>query len=88
MTRQDDSRPRAEGEELAREVTRIITEVTDQSVPAHDTDLNTLGFDSIAMLDVLASLEARFSVSLNENMIREFRTVDRITRILKEVMRG
>ena len=87
MTKQDDNRSHGGSGRLAHEVEKVITEVTGKPIPAHDTDLTTLGFDSIAMLDVLASLEERFSISLNENIIREFRTVNRITRILKEVVR-
>ena len=88
MTKTEESRPHATSGQLAEEVAEVITEITGKEIPAHHTDLSTLGFDSIAMLDVLATLESRYEISLNENIIREFRTVNRITRILKEMVRG
>jgi acyl carrier protein len=88
MTPGEDKRHQTADNDLAQEVAAVITEVTGKTIPAHDTDLSGLGFDSIAMLDVLATLEERFHISLNENIIAEFSTINRITRILKEMLRS
>ena len=84
MTDTGDSRSQSKLEAMAIEVEKIITEITGQRVSSHETPLDTMGFDSITMLDVLATMEQRFGIALNESIIQEFRTINRIARIVKD----
>jgi acyl carrier protein len=49
-------------------------------------DLAAAGVDSMQMLEILAALEDEFGIGVSENMIREFRTIDRIVRIIKDMV--
>jgi acyl carrier protein len=66
-------------------VARVITEVTGLTVESH-ADLAAAGVDSMQMLEILAALEDEFGIGVSENMIREFRTIDRIVRIIKDMV--
>ena len=69
---------------IADEIQKVIEETTGHKIPSHETPLASVGFDSITMLDLLSNLENRFGVGLNENIIHEFRTIQRIARIISE----
>jgi acyl carrier protein len=72
-------------EELARireRVAEVLARVKD-GAPGPDDDLAALGMDSMARLDLLALLEREFGIELTEDLIPEFRTVNRIARIIR-----
>jgi acyl carrier protein len=73
-------------EELARireRVADVLARISGHGAPGPDDDLAELGMDSMARLDLLALLEQEFSVELTEDLIPEFRTVNRIARIIR-----
>ena len=74
-----------EHDNLVSKVTRIVAGVTG-SAPDPQDDLSTLGVDSMQMLEVLTALEDEFGIGMGENMIREFRSIDRIVRIIKDLV--
>jgi acyl carrier protein len=73
-------------EELARireRVADVLAKVSGREAPGPDDDLAALGMDSMARLDLLAMIEREFQVELTEDLIAEFRTVNRIARIVR-----
>lgn len=66
-------------------VARVVAAVTGVSAEPH-TDLASLGVDSMQMLEILASLEDEFGIGVSENMVREFRSIDRIVRIVNDML--
>jgi len=73
-------------EELARireRVADVLAKVSGRGAPGPDDDLAALGIDSMARLDLLAMIEREFEVELTEDLIAEFRTVNRIARIVR-----
>jgi len=73
-------------EELARIRERVaftLSKVASGAAPGPDDDLAALGMDSMARLELLALLEQEFAVELTEDLIPEFRTVNRIARIIR-----
>jgi acyl carrier protein len=73
-------------EELARireRVAGLLAEVSGRGAPGPDDDLAALGMDSMTRLDLLAMIEQEFQVELTEDLIMEFRTVNRIARIVR-----
>ena len=71
-------------EDIAKDVARIATEVSGKDIPSYRDDLSVLGIDSLTMLDLLAALEEHFGILLSENIIKEFRSVERISRIVRD----
>ncbi len=51
-----------------------------------ETDLFELGLDSMARLELLAIIEERFTVELTEDMTQEFRTITRISRVIRNAL--
>ena len=73
-------------EELARireRVADVLATGSGRGAPGPDDDLAALGIDSMARLDLLAMIEREFEVELTEDLIAEFRTVNRIARIVR-----
>ncbi|MCK9461809.1 MAG: phosphopantetheine-binding protein [Proteobacteria bacterium] len=73
-------------EELARireRVAFVLSKVSSGAALGPDDDLAALGMDSMARLELLAQLEQEFAVELTEDLIPEFRTVNRIARIIR-----
>ena len=75
----------AEYEGLVAKVGRIVAGVTGVTAEPQD-DLSGLGVDSLQMLEILTALEDEFGIGMGENMIREFRNIDRIVRIIKDMV--
>ena len=73
----------AEQEQLVSKVSRIVAAVTGVAAEPQD-DLLSLGVDSMQMLEILTALEDEFGIGMGENMVREFRTIERIVRIIKD----
>ncbi len=69
------------------EVSELVSEVTNQLIPSPETHLTDLGIDSITMLEILTALEDRFDITLNENLVRELRTLHDICHIVTEHIR-
>lgn len=84
MTDAKDKRPRFTHEDICREVEQILQEIAGKPVPSRTSPLADLALDSLVMLDVLTTLEERFDVVLNENVIRELGTINRIARVVKD----
>jgi len=73
-------------EELSRireRVAAILAGISGRAAPGPDDDLDEMGVDSMARLDLLAALENEFHVELMEDLVSEFRTVNRIARIVR-----
>lgn len=71
-------------EDVAKDVARIATAVSGKTIPSYRDDLSTLGIDSLTMLDLLTALEEHFNILLSENIIKEFRSIERIARIVRD----
>ena len=67
---------------------KIVAEISGKPAPDENTELLSLGIDSMAKLDILASLEDHFLVVLNESMVEEFHTVGHIAKIVGEAIRS
>ena len=73
---------------IAAQVGEIVAEIAEKPLPEKNTVLTSLGIDSMAKLDILAILEERFDVLLNESMVEEFHTVGHIAQIVAEAIRS
>jgi acyl carrier protein len=71
-------------EEIINDVTRITAEISGKQIPSAREDLFGFGVDSLTMLDLLAALEEHFGITLSENIAREFRSVEKISRIVRD----
>jgi len=78
---------RADGASGIRErVAGVLLRTTGRAAPGPDDDLEPLGMDSMARLELLAALEEEFGVELTEDLIQEFRTVNRIARVVRDAL--
>jgi acyl carrier protein len=73
---------------LVDQVGKIVSDVSGKQISDKSADLADLGLDSMAKLDVLASLEERFDIVLNERVVEEFHTIGHIAKIVGDVMRS
>ena len=73
---------------LADQVVEIVSEISGKQISEKSADLADLGLDSMAKLDVLASLEERFDIVLNESVVEEFHTIGHIAQIVSDVIRS
>ena len=73
---------------ILNEVSDLVSPILSQDIPSPETDLTNLGIDSIAMLEVLTALEEHFDITLNENLVREFRCLHDIGHIVMEQIRA
>jgi acyl carrier protein len=74
-------------EEASDLVVRTIAEVCGVHVADKEASLASLGVDSLSLLEVMSVLESKFEIVLNENVIKEFRNVTRITNIIRDAIR-
>jgi acyl carrier protein len=66
---------------------RVAETLADLGVPGEAADERAeLDLDSMARLDLLATLEASFCVELAEDAAQELRSVSRIAAVLREAM--
>ena len=85
MTPRDSVSPRSlSRSDLERRVADVVAEVGGCPVPGADVEIESLGFDSLALLDLLAALEVRFEIDLTEDVITEFRTVAEVARVVRD----
>ena len=85
MTARDSVSPRSlSRSDLERRVADVVAEVGGCPVPGADVEIESLGFDSLALLDLLAALEVRFEIDLTEDVITEFRTVAEVARVVRD----
>lgn len=85
MTPRDSVSPRAlSRSDLERRVADVVAEVGGCPIPGAAAPLEGLGFDSLALLDLLAALEERFDIDLTEDVIAEFRTVAEVARVVRD----
>jgi acyl carrier protein len=73
---------------LVDQVGEIVAKISGEQIPEKSADLASLGMDSMAKLDVLASLEERFDIVLNESVVEEFHSISHIAHIVKDVIRS
>ena len=71
-------------QDIVNDIARITAQITEKQIPSPREDLFALGIDSMVMLDLLAALEEHFGITLNESITREFRTIERIARIIRD----
>ena len=89
-----ENRPGAQGEadenlvRITIAVEEIISEIAGKPLSENNTELTSLGIDSMNKLDILASLEERFDILLNESMVEGFHTVGHIAQIVGEAIRA
>jgi acyl carrier protein len=66
----------------------IVSEISGKDVPEKSVDLASLGIDSITKLEILASLEERLDIVLNESVVEEFHSVGHIAHIIRDAIRA
>jgi len=85
MTARDSISPRAlSRSDLERRVADVVAEIGGCDPPAPDFQLAELGFDSLALLDLLAALEETFNIELTEDVVTDFRTIAGISRVVRD----
>ena len=60
--------------------------VSGQPAPAPDEELEDAGIDSVARLELLAVLENEFDVEVSEDLLVEFRTINKIVRVVEGIL--
>jgi acyl carrier protein len=70
-------------ERIRARVGEVLSDAFGSGPPGPDDDLAALGIDSMSRLDLLARLEREFGIELTEDLIPEFRTMNRIARIVR-----
>jgi len=73
---------------LSDQVSEVVSEIAGKKIQDWDANLKAMGMDSMALLDVLATLEERFGIILSENNIQEFYSINRITNVVQEAIRA
>ncbi|MFO8072334.1 MAG: phosphopantetheine-binding protein [Polyangia bacterium] len=75
---------RVRGErDLERRVTEALADLGAQGEAAGEAELE---LDSMARLDLLATLEQRFGVELAEDAVQELRSIPRIAAVVREAI--
>ena len=69
--------------ELVNSIKEILDGLLGDRHLTMETDLFEMGLDSMARLELLALIEERFAVELTEDVTREFRTITRISRVIR-----
>lgn len=90
MTRDaDDSKVNVDSElePILVQIRQIVAEVGGREIGGDTRDLVAEGLDSMARLDILAMIEERFGIELNESEIGEFKTILRISRVVHNTIR-
>jgi len=67
-------------------VSAIVSEISGCEAPAQDDDLANAGIDSVSRLELLARLEQEFEIEFTEDIATEFRTVNRIARVIRNTI--
>ncbi len=75
-------------EDLLSGVAQVVASVADREITNSEENLTAYGLDSMAMLDVLAALEERYEIILNESVIEEFYSISRIARVVQDAVRS
>jgi acyl carrier protein len=73
---------------LVSQVKEVVCSIAGQEITDSDAQLAGFGVDSLELLDILAAVEERFGIVLNENMVREFSSISRIASIIEDVVRS
>jgi len=88
MNDQRDERPsNGDGGDLEGMIGEIVGQVTGRRPGSSRDEFSALGIDSLALLEVLAVLEQRFAVEFSEDILTEFRSVERIAAVLREAIK-
>ena len=75
-------------EVLMGQVGDVVSEVIGKTISDSEANLIALGLDSLTLLEILATLEEKFGIILNEGVIEEFQTIARITRVVEDAVRA
>ncbi len=67
-------------------VESFLIDLTGASAVDPDQELDDLGLDSMAKLELLARLEARFNIEMTEDTVSQFRTLNRISRLVRDAV--
>ena len=70
--------------DLENVICDVVASITGQRPESSRDEFSTLGIDSLALLEVLATLERRFAVEFTEDILTEFRSVERIAAVMRE----
>ncbi|MBN2717846.1 MAG: acyl carrier protein [Deltaproteobacteria bacterium] len=69
-------------DELEKQIRDVIKGVVRREMEPESDGLQYLNLDSLEKLEILASLEERFGVTLTEEVARQFSSVSSIARLL------
>jgi acyl carrier protein len=73
--------------DLESQVTELVSEALGRPIEDSQARLDELGLDSLGRLELLAAIEERFAVSLTEDLVKEFRSISRISRVVHDAIR-
>lgn len=71
---------------LSAGVIRIVSDILRIESISVEDDLKKMGLESLDALEILALLEKEFDIELTEDVIVEFQTISRITKVLRGVI--
>ncbi len=69
---------------LTEEVAQLVIEISGVPLGNNESDLRENGVDSMMLLELLAALEERFGISMDETIVEEFQSVNAIARLVKD----
>ncbi|NLN63197.1 MAG: acyl carrier protein [Myxococcales bacterium] len=69
---------------LERRIAAIISRVVGSAIDAAEDDLENLDIDSLRRLEILALLEKEFVVTLTEDVVADFQSISRLSRIIRQ----
>jgi acyl carrier protein len=75
-------------EYLMNEIAGIVEDVSGLEASDPKAALSDQKIDSIMLLDILTLLENRFQIVLNEELIKEFTSINRIAYIVQQSLRN
>lgn len=73
---------------IVEQVFEIVSGVAEREVLGEDTNLASVGLDSMSLLDIMALIEKRFDIVLTEDVVEELYSVKRIARIVYDAVKA
>lgn len=75
-------------EAIVEQVFEIVSRVAEREVTGEDTNLASVGLDSMALLDVMALIEQRYGIVLTEDVVEDLYSVKRIARVVYDAVKA
>lgn len=77
-------------EEIEIEIRKALSQIADKDMSSvsAETSFRELGFDSMMALEVMAAIERRFKIYLQEEDLRKFTNIRSTVKIIADYLRG